>query len=112
MQMKEAIDAEFTPLPTRLAYFPTDSKSVYTIRWSRLFAPSDTAKNWDGNFSVPTTHCMWSDVGDCYIYITLKLTGRKTTRIPGTDTWGIKVQITFNAGTEDTSTASGWVIAA
>ena len=110
MQMKEAIDAEFTPLPTRLAYFPTDSKSVYTLSWSELFTPSDFAKTWDGAHAS-TTHCKWSDVAECYVYITINVTGRKTTRIPGTNEWGTKVQITFNAGTEDTSTASGWVIA-
>ena len=111
MQMKEAINAEFTPLPALLAYYPTNAKSVYTIRWSNLFTPSDTAKNWDGA-SASTTHCMSSDVAERYIYITIKVTGRQATRIPSTDTWGTKVQITFQVGTEDESTAAGWVIAA
>ena len=110
MTIKDAIHAEFTPCPSRLAYYPTDSKSIYSMRWSKLFTPSAAAKKWDGAHAS-TTHCSWSDVAECYVYITIKVTGRQQTQIPGTDTWGTRVQITFNASTEDTSTAAGWVIA-
>ena len=102
--------AEFTPLSTRLAYYTTEAKSVYAMRWSKLFRPSDTAKSWDGA-DGSTTHCSWSDVGECYVYITIKVTGRQATRVPGSYEWGTRVRVTFNAGTEDESTASGWVVA-
>ena len=110
MEMKDVRDAEFKPLSTRLAYYTTDAQSVYNMRWTKLFTPSDFAKTWDGVDSS-ITHCSWSDVAECYVYITIKVTGRQATRVPGTNEWGTKVQITFNAGTEDESTASGWVVA-
>ena len=110
MRIEDYVDSEFTPMSARLAWYPTESKSVFTLQWSKLFTPSAAAKKWDGA-PLSTTHCTRGENTKCYAYITMKVTGRQQTQIPGTDTWGTRVRITFQAGTEDKTIAAGWVIA-
>ena len=111
--MTNPAHAEFEKTGDRLAYYRDDDRrSVYDIRWTHLFIPSAAAKRWDGA-PVGTTHCVWSDAGSCYVYVAIKETGRKRTRVPGTGFLGedgVRVRVTLNGGTDDETTVSGWVV--
>ena len=102
-------DRRGDPSRTRIVWRDTAG----TNHWSHLYVPSDQVLGWD-NPSTCTTHAVYCEHTQSYAYVTIKVTGRKTVRIPGSNlgSWwiqGTKVRVTFNAGTVDQVDAEGWI---
>jgi len=101
---------DFTPTNARLAWGST----LATRRWSQLFTPSADVKAWD-NAPAGTTHTVYSHLGRCHAFVSIKITGHAPThRIPANGGWmsdsAIRCAVTFQAGTDDEETLTGWVV--
>ena len=99
-------DRRGDPSRTRIVWRTTTGGGTKWYHWSYLYVPSDQMLELD-NPSKSTTHAVCCS--GSYAYVTIKVTGRKTVRIPGWWIQGTKVRVTFNAGTVDQVDAEGWI---
>lgn len=102
-------DENFPSTGNRLAW-----QTGKDLRWSQLYTPSAEAVSHDGADSS-TNHAIGSYIADAFVYVTIKVTGRKEVVVPGSGgplhgARGTKCRITFAAGTEDEATANGWIV--
>ena len=107
MTITEEQEKNFLPTNDRICFWLTETRSQFDLRWANVFDVSDLARQWDG---TTATKAIDSQMPGVFSYVSIDITGKKETAIPGTDERGTRIRLTFDKGTEDELTTSGWIV--
>jgi len=104
-------DENFVPQYTSV-YWVKDEGARKVAHGTSLYAPSTQAKSWDGaDWASHAVGVMSLNDYPAFSYCTVRKTGRDVSRIPHSGgVYGVKAQITFNAGTSDENTFQCWIV--
>ncbi len=104
--------------PKNVDYPATGTLLVWRQRgqtfFSNLYKPSADALGWDKpRLEGGEPFATGSRFGG-FSYVTIKVTGRKLTKAPGSDLYGLRAKVTMNIGPdsdpEDRAEVTAWVV--